>query len=237
MPHRDPLLATRARCEQLRQRIAGFKGRAVARREEPQSLAEALAEAERLLLVLESLEAAIDVEPLEDDFTLAMGSPADEATREPRTAEPTHDPPTLRNALVALALVPAFAVLAVLISTFREPPSHGTAATAPAAAASIPPRLDTHVAVVIVSTTGVVNASPGDRCKVALHLAPEIECAIDVTCPGLERHFASPACSLPADGAAVQVNWPGVDFDGEVLSVATADGHGHLTARPDPWRR
>jgi hypothetical protein len=237
MPHRDPLLATRARCEQLRQRIAGFKGRAVARRDEPQSLAEAVAEAERLLLVLESLEAAIDVEPLEDDFTLATGSPADEAARKPESLEPSHDPPTLRNALVALALVPAFAVLAVLISTFREPPSHGAEATAPAAAAPLPAHLDTHVAVVVVSTTGVVNASPGDRCKVALHLAPEIECAIDVTCPGLERHFAAPACSLPADGAAVHASWPGVDFDGEVLSFASADGHGHITARLDPWRR
>jgi hypothetical protein len=53
VPHRDPLIAALARCEQLRQRIAELDGQAVTKPRASRSVSDALQEEERLLSWLE----------------------------------------------------------------------------------------------------------------------------------------------------------------------------------------
>lgn len=228
MPHRDPLFAARARCAQLRERVAEIDRRAAGPRVEPRSLAAALAEKERLLRVLQVAEEEA-AEERGEELSVTAGSDAVAENAAPNEAQAP--PPT--KLVLALALGVLVVTLGALVFVLYE--FNRTVAV------EASDRIDTYFAAVVESRTGEINARVGDRCEVVLRLASEGECRLDVTCPGVERRTSSPSCPMPGEGARLEAHWPGIDFDGEQLSFVDTDEQGHergrATARAYPWFR
>jgi hypothetical protein len=91
----------------------------------------------------------------------------------------------------------------------------------------------------VVSTRGAIQASPGDRCTVAIDAAPAeggvATCSMTVTCPRIERHV-DVACKEPWEIRDPVLSLHGEEGTLTLVNRVGATERGRAELRIDTWR-
>jgi hypothetical protein len=217
MPHRDPVVAILARCDQLERRIAAG-GRelpiavrqVVERASQNRALRHALDAQHALEQVLRELGAAEEEERL---------SEAPEAWIGAGTGRVFGYETSRRRWRAAIRGLAALAVVASLLY-LRAAPTPGSRP---------PSELRTEFVAVVVSTRGQILAGPHDRCVVSIDGAPGEAggaCSVSIICPGLERHLDRVPCTLPRGDAPFALRDPSLMIDGAAWTLALVERDG-----------
>jgi hypothetical protein len=215
-PHREPVVAIEARCEQLLRSAEALGALPL-----PRSVERALGRMHATRDLRDALAAQQALETLVETARLRQRCEVDVITGvvAPSSSESSNDAADdLRRVRVAKVVLAGGLALGI---------GAGWCASHTPTAGGQPPLAPYHgYAVAEVVAVSGVAASPRDRCTVEISIVPRdgasADCAVDVVCPGFEQH-ARPMCFAHHLDEVVHVDDESVHIDGTTGVITLVD--------------